>query len=264
MFSWWPVRRRTPSTYWTRPPSARKDGLAARADRDAVRFTPWGAVIERNGEVGYASLQGTGEMARITLNPPALDRLGAALEDVRGLAVDDLRSTPHATAATRSSGSGSPGKTRAPACINSTSSPVRIRDTSTARRSVLSADHRAQPRRPPRRDTWPHREQRAWGVPGRSVDDPRDTLRAFVDLLDTDPDSETFGRAIDRLVFDDRGLASAANVQPSRGPAVRGDAGDGDGGDPGRLHPCSASAPFRVSVRVLTASGRRPRRMSCG
>jgi PKD repeat protein len=194
----------------------RPEGRDSRLAQIAMPYgsRPWGAVIERNGEVGYASLQGTGEMARITLNPPALDRLGAALEDVRGLAVDDLRRYASRNRSDPFFGEWLTWEDESPGVHQLDFEPGPDSDTST--RGVPSYLQTIAVSPDGRRAAIPGLiANNARGVyrDGQSMTHET-TLRAFVDLLDTDPDSETFGRAIDRLVFDDRGLASAATFSP--------------------------------------------------
>jgi hypothetical protein len=178
---------------------------------------PWGVVVDRAGEIGYASLQSRGELARLVLGTtPSLDRLGEALSDVRGVAVDDVQryATRHRSPEdagewlTWSEQSGGPLYHR----LDYEPGP----DSDTSTRGVptylqtiaLSPDGRQA------------------AMPGLIANNARGldrdgqalthetTLRAFVDLVDIDPDSDGFGRPIDRLVFDDRGLASAATFSP--------------------------------------------------
>ena len=199
------------------------DASAARPERDSARLgrvempygsRPWGVVVARDGERAYASLQSRGELARIDVPGLGLDRTAAALEDVRGVAVDDERRYVTRHRSPEDAGEWLSWAEEGALYHRLEYEPGPDSDTTTRGVPTYLQTLALSP------------DGRRAAVPGLIANNARGldrdglplthetTVRAFVDLLDVDPDSETFGRALDRLVFDDRGLASAAAFSP--------------------------------------------------
>ncbi len=199
------------------------DAAAVRPEADEARIgrvplpygaRPWGAVVHRSGEVAYVSMQSTGELARLTLDPPTLDRVGEALEDVRGVAVDDVRRYATRHRSPWFAGEWLSWEHESPDYNLLDYEPGPDSDTTTRGVPTYLQTIALSP------------DGRRAALPGLIANNARGldrdgqamthetTLRAFVDVVDTDPDSEGFGGTIDRLVFDDRGLASAATFSP--------------------------------------------------
>ncbi len=199
------------------------DAAAERPESDEARIArvplpygarPWGAVVRREGDVAYVAMQGTGELARLTLDPPTLDRVGEALEDVRGLAVDDVRRYASRHRSPPFAGEWLTWEHVSPAYNQLDYEPGPDSDTSTRGVPTYLQTIALSP------------DGRRAALPGLIANNARGldrdgqamthetTLRAFVDVVDTDPDSPGFSRSIDRLVFDDRGLASSATFSP--------------------------------------------------